>query len=99
MSNGIKRSKGAVKEMAGTVEKKVGQVIGNERLEAKGRVRELEGRGEQAAAKAHERVKGKVEEIVGKVQKNVGDVRDDDETTAKGKLREVKGQIRQKANQ
>jgi len=99
MSSGIKRSKGAVKEIAGKVEKKVGQVVGNERLEATGRVRELEGRAEQAAAKSHERVKGKVEEIVGKVQKQAGDVLEDDEMRAKGKLREVKGKVRQKANQ
>jgi uncharacterized protein YjbJ (UPF0337 family) len=99
MGNAIKRTKGAAKEAAGTVEKKAGQLVGSERVEARGRARELEGKSEQEAAKARERTKGKVEEVAGKIQKKAGDVFDDDETMAKGKLREVKGQARQKANQ
>ncbi len=98
MSNGIKRAKGAVKEVVGNVEKTAGRLAGSERIEATGRARELEGRGEQAAAKSRERVKGKVQEIAGKVQKKAGDIIDDDEMMAKGKLREVKGKVRQKAN-
>jgi uncharacterized protein YjbJ (UPF0337 family) len=99
MSNGIKRVKGAVKEAVGTAEKTAGRLTGSERLQAKGRARELDGRAEQESAKTRERVKGKVEEVAGKVQKTAGDVVGDDETQAKGKLREVKGQVRQKANE
>lgn len=99
MGNAVKRTKGAAKEVAGNLEKKAGRLVGSERVEARGRARELEGKSEQSAAKTRERAKGKVEEIAGKIQKKVGDVVDDDETMAKGKLREVKGQARQKANQ
>lgn len=99
MGNAMKRTKGALKEAAGKVQKKAGELVGNERVAGTGRMREREGKAEQATAKSRERVKGAVEEVVGKVQRKVGDLVDDRETHAKGAVREQKGRLRQKANQ
>lgn len=98
MGNVKKRGAGAARELGGKVEKAVGTLVGSQRLKAKGRSDELEGRAEQESAKRSERVKGTLEEVAGKVQKKVGDLLGDDETTVKGVVREVKGKARQNAN-
>ncbi|HEY8154014.1 MAG TPA: CsbD family protein [Myxococcota bacterium] len=98
MSNASKRAAGTAKELTGKIEKNVGKLVGNERLEAKGRVRELGGRAQKETAKASERVKGAVEEVAGRVQSAVGDLIDSPETSARGQLRKVKGKARQATN-
>ena len=98
MSNASKRAAGTAKELHGKIEKNVGKLVGNERLEAKGRVRELGGRAQKESAKAGERVKGVVEEVTGRVQSAVGDLIDDPKTSARGQLRKVKGKARQATN-
>jgi uncharacterized protein YjbJ (UPF0337 family) len=98
MSNASKRAAATAKELQGKVQKNVGKLVGNERLEAKGRVRELTGRAQKESAKARERVKGAVETVAGSVQSAVGDLVDDRETSARGRLRKVKGRARQAAN-
>jgi uncharacterized protein YjbJ (UPF0337 family) len=99
MSNQSKRAEGAAEELGGKIKKNIGKVIGNERMEAEGIVKEQKGEAQQEAAKASERTKGKVEEIVGAVKNRVGAVIDDDEMQAEGKAKELKGEARQKANE
>ena len=49
MGNTTKRIEGAATELGGKIKKGVGSLIGNEQMEAEGRVTELEGEAEQAA--------------------------------------------------
>ena len=98
MSNASKRAAGTAKELHGKVEKNVGKLVGSERLETKGRVRELTGRAQKESAKAMERVKGAVEEVTGRVQSAVGDLIDEPGTGARGQLRKAKGKARQATN-
>jgi len=98
MSNASKRAAGTAKELHGKVEKNVGKLVGSERLEAKGRARELGGRALKETAKAGERLKGAVEEVTGRVESAVGDLIDDPRTSARGQLRKVKGKARQATN-
>ena len=63
MSNASKRADGAVEELGGKIKQTVGAVIGNDKMEAEGHAKKVEGEGKQEAAKAAERLKGKVDEI------------------------------------
>lgn len=98
MSNQSKRAEGTAEKIGGKIKKGVGRVIGNERMEAEGIVKERKGRAKAEAAKASERVRGKAEEIVGAVKNRVGAVIDSEKLQARGKAKELKGQARQKAN-
>jgi uncharacterized protein YjbJ (UPF0337 family) len=99
MGNNTKRAAGTAKEVGGKVVKKIGQVVGSERLEAEGRAKELEGRDQKENAKTRERVKGTVEETVGEVQRRAGKLLDDEEMEAKGVARKATGTVRKKANE
>ena len=98
MSNGSKRAEGAAEEIGGKIKKGIGKLIGNEQMEAEGKVKEEAGDAKQEAAKAAERTKGKVQEIVGAVKNRVGAVIDNDELQADGRAKELEGEARQKAN-
>jgi uncharacterized protein YjbJ (UPF0337 family) len=63
MSNASKRGEGAVEELGGKIKQTVGAILGNDKMEAEGHAKKVQGHGKQEAAKASERVKGKVEEI------------------------------------
>ena len=63
MSNASKRADGAVEELGGKIKQTVGAVTGNDKMEAEGHAKKVEGHGKQEAAKAAERLKGKVDEI------------------------------------
>jgi uncharacterized protein YjbJ (UPF0337 family) len=99
MSNASKRGEGAAEELGGKIKGAVGKLVGNEQMEAEGKVQELKGEGKQEAAKAGERTKGKVEEVVGAVKNRVGAVVGDEELQAEGRVGELKGEARQKANE
>ena len=98
MSNQSKRAEGAAEELGGKIKKVIGQVIGNEQMEAEGKVKEEKGDAKQEAAKAAERTKGKVEEIVGAVKNRVGAVIDNEQLQAEGKAKELEGVARQATN-
>ena len=98
MSNASKRSEGAAEQLGGKIKRSIGKLIGNERMEAEGRAKELEGIAKQEAAKAAERGKGKVEEVAGAVKNRVGAVVDNEQMQVEGKAKELKGEARQKAN-
>ena len=98
MSNASKRVEGAVQEVGGKVKGAIGKLIGNERLQAKGKAKALEGKAKQESAKAAERTKGKIEEVVGTVKNRVGAVIDNQQMQAEGKGKELKGEARQRSN-
>jgi len=80
------------------VKKGFGRLLGNRRLEAKGRATELEGASRVGAAKSRERVKGKAEELVGAAKNRVGHFIGNERMIAEGKGEELKGASRQKIN-
>jgi uncharacterized protein YjbJ (UPF0337 family) len=98
MSNTGKRVAGAVQELGGKLEKKVGQATGNDRMEAKGNARELVGRAKQEVAKAAGRTQGAVEQLVGTAKNRLGSAIGNDRMRVRGKTTELKGEARQKLN-
>jgi len=98
MSNESKRITGAAEELGGKIKGAVGKLIGNEQMQAEGKVAEIKGEATQKAAKLAERVKGKVEEVAGAVKKHLGDALDDEEMEAEGKLKQTMGEARQSLN-
>jgi uncharacterized protein YjbJ (UPF0337 family) len=98
MSNQSKRAEGAAEEIGGKIKKGIGQIIGNEQMEAEGKVKEEKGDAKQEAAKAAERTKGKVQEAVGAVKNRVGAVIDNEQMQAEGRAKELEGEARQKSN-
>lgn len=98
MSNQTKRIEGTAKELGGKIQKGVGNLIGNERMEAEGRVNELEGKTVKEGAKAAERVKGTVEQVAGSVKHKVGALLDDPSLEAKGVAEKTLGTARKEAN-
>ena len=63
MSNASKQGEGAVEELGGKIKQTVGAIIGNDKMEAEGHAKKVQGHAKQQAAKTAERVKGKVDEI------------------------------------
>ena len=51
MGNNADRGEGAAEELGGKIKKGIGQIIGNEQMEAEGKVKELEGKARQGANK------------------------------------------------
>lgn len=98
MSSTSKRIEGAAEELGGKIKKGVGHAIGNEQMEAEGRVTEIKGEAKQESAKAGERIKGAVEEAGGALKKGVGKLIDNEQMEVEGKAKELQGQARQKAN-
>jgi uncharacterized protein YjbJ (UPF0337 family) len=98
MSNASKRSEGAAEKLGGKVKGTVGKLIGNEQMEAEGKVKEVKGTAKEETAKSAERGKGKLEEVAGAIKNRVGHAIDNEQMQAEGKLKEVKGQARQRGN-
>ena len=98
MGNNNERIKGAAEEAMGNVKQGVGNLIGNEQMQAEGKAKELKGEAREETAKASERTKGAVEEVTGAIKNRVGAVIDNEQMQAEGKARELKGEARQKAN-
>lgn len=97
--NTTERIEGKVEEIAGTIKKNIGHIIGSEQMEVDGKFRELEGQGRQKVAKASERLKGAGEEIVGSVKNQVGVLIDNQQMQLEGAARALEGKIRQKLNE
>jgi uncharacterized protein YjbJ (UPF0337 family) len=98
MSNQTKRIEGTAKELGGKIQKGVGNLIGNEQMEAEGHLNELKGKTVKEGAKAAERVKGTVEEVAGSVKRKVGALLDDTTMEAKGMAEKALGTARKEAN-
>jgi uncharacterized protein YjbJ (UPF0337 family) len=98
MSNESNKSEGVAQQIGGKIKKVVGQVIGDESMEAAGAAKHAEGVAREEGAKANERGKGKIEQVVGAVKNRVGQVIDNERMAAEGKVTELKGEHRQAAN-
>ncbi len=98
MSNESKRIAGAAEELGGKLKGAVGKLLGNEQMQAEGKVAEIKGEATQKAAKLGERLKGKAEEVAGAVKKHVGAALDNEQMEAEGKLKEMQGEARQGLN-
>jgi uncharacterized protein YjbJ (UPF0337 family) len=100
MSNGntTKRMTGKASELAGVVEKGVGQLIGNEHLTHDGETRIREGKAQQAVAKAAERAHGATEEVVGAIKGGVGKATGHTTMADEGAAEARKGKAKKNAN-
>jgi uncharacterized protein YjbJ (UPF0337 family) len=98
VSNAANRANGATKEVGGKIKAGVGKLLGDDKMQAEGEAKALEGKAQKEAAKSAERAKGTVEEAVGAVKNRVGNLVGADEMAAKGRVQELKGEARQKAN-
>lgn len=99
MSNETTRAAGTVKQVGGAIKKNVGHALGNERMEAEGRVAELEGKAQKEVAKGAERMKGAVQKVAGTVKHEVGSLIGNERMTVAGKAKQLEGAARQKLNQ
>ena len=97
-SNATRRSQGVLEEIGGKIKQGVGKLLGNDRMQAEGRVMKRKGQVRQATAKAGERSKGTVEEVAGSVKNLIGQVIDNGQMQAEGKAKALKGRARQRAN-
>ena len=98
MSNTGKRVEGAAEELIGKVKKGLGEVIGNEQMEAEGLAKEKKGEAKQEAVKAAERTKGTAQEVFGTVKNKVGELIGNEQMEAEGKAKQLEGEARQAAN-
>lgn len=99
MDENKERAKGKLDEVVGNVKQGLGNLTGNERLEAEGRAQELGGESRQDAAKTVGTVKGMAEEAKGNLKQGVGELFDNEQMQAEGKADELKGEGRQRFNQ
>lgn len=97
-SNTKKRIQGAAQELGGKIKKGVGALLGNERMEADGRVAEIEGEAKQAIAKGAARIHGAAQEAGGAAKKGVGKVLDNKQMEVEGRAKELEGKARRGAN-
>jgi uncharacterized protein YjbJ (UPF0337 family) len=98
MNENNERAKGKLDEVVGNVKQGLGNMTGNERLEAEGRAQELGGESRQDAAKTVGAVKGMAEELKGNVKQGLGNMTDDERLQAEGRADELGGEAKQRFN-
>jgi uncharacterized protein YjbJ (UPF0337 family) len=98
MSHQTERIAGSAQKVGGKIKKQVGRALGNNRMEAEGRAKELNGKARVETSKLGERTKGKIEEVTGKLKNQLGHLIGNQQMMAEGKGRELKGEGRQKVN-
>jgi uncharacterized protein YjbJ (UPF0337 family) len=96
--NNKQKAEGTAEKLGGKIKGAVGEIIGNEQMEAEGKAKEAKGAARVETAKASERTKGKVEEVTGAVKNRVGAAIGNEQMQAEGKVRELKGEARQGSN-
>ena len=97
-SESKERAKGTAQQVGGTVEKLAGKLTGNERMEERGKAKEVVGEGRKEAAKAAGRTRGTAQQVAGKAKQVVGKVLGDERLEAEGDLQDLEGEARRKAN-
>jgi uncharacterized protein YjbJ (UPF0337 family) len=98
MNENNERAKGKLDEVVGNVKQGLGNMTGNERMEAEGRAQELGGESRQDAAKTVGTVKGMAEELKGNVKQGLGNMTDDERLQAEGRADELGGEAKQRFN-
>jgi len=91
------RSEGKFEQAGGTIKKNVGHLLGDEKMELEGKVKELEGAQRVEAADAVDHAKGAVKELLGAVENRVGHLLDNKKMQEGGKKREKEGRAQKKA--
>ena len=71
---------------------------GRRLVQAKGALREADGKGRQEVAKAAGRTRGTVQQVAGKAKKVAGKLLDDEELEVEGAIEDLEGKARRKAN-
>lgn len=92
------KAQGKLDELTGKVKKGLGDLTGDEQMEAEGAAQEFQGQATTETAKARGRAAGTLDELGGKVKKGVGDLLDDEKLEAEGHVDELKGKARQESN-
>src|SRR5258708_39267295 len=95
MNNQNEKSEGTAQKLGGKLKKGIGRLLGNRRLEAKGRATELKGAARVGAAKSRERARGKAEGLIGAAKNRVGQVIGNERVIDQGNATELKGGGRQ----
>jgi uncharacterized protein YjbJ (UPF0337 family) len=98
MDENKERGKGKLEEIGGTLKETLGDVTGNERLQAEGEADKLQGQSRQEVAKGVGRAKGAGEELKGNLKQGLGNLTGDEQLQAEGRADELKGQARQDFN-
>lgn len=96
--NIARRTEAKIEVAAGAVQEKVGQVIGDQEMEAKGVAHQLIGNARNEVAKAAEQAQGVVEEVVGVAKNEAGRLLGDTSLQVEGKVEEIRGKVRKAMN-
>lgn len=99
MNENKERAKGKLDEVAGNIKQGVGNLTGNEHMEAEGRAQELGGESRQDFAKGVGTVKGMAQEAKGNLKQAFGDATDNERLEAEGRADELSGESKQRFNQ
>lgn len=99
MNENNERAKGKLDEIAGNIKQGVGNLTGNERLEAEGHAQELSGEGRQETAKTVGTAKGMAQEAAGNIKQGLGNLVGNERLQAEGTADELSGESRQRFNQ
>jgi len=93
------KTEGYKDKVVGAVKENTGYVVGNERMEAEGKVQRMKGTGEVETAKAEQVAKGTTEQIKGNIKEFSGKVLGNERMEAEGKVDRLTGNARKEANQ
>ncbi|KAF9182383.1 hypothetical protein BGZ51_001489 [Haplosporangium sp. Z 767] len=86
----------SVKSALGGAKKTVGSMLGNESMQASGKVQQAEAQAANLAARVGQQAKGVAHEIKGEAQKKVGNVTGNKSMEAEGNLNSVRGEAERK---
>lgn len=99
MDENKERAKGKLDEVTGNIKQGIGNLTGNERMEAEGRAQELGGESRQDFAKGVGTAKGMAQEAMGNLKQGLGNLTDDERLQAEGRADELGGESKQRFNQ
>jgi uncharacterized protein YjbJ (UPF0337 family) len=99
MSENRERAGGMKDELVGNIKQGVGNLTGNEQMQAEGQAHETQGEARQEAAKTVGTARGMGEEAKGNVKQTTGDLLGNEQMQAEGNVDELKGETRQTFNQ
>ncbi|KAG0308495.1 hypothetical protein BGZ98_007764, partial [Dissophora globulifera] len=86
----------SVKSALGGVKKSVGSVLGNETMQASGKVQQTEAHAVNAAARAEQQAKGVAHNVKGAAQRTVGAATGNKTMEAKGHANTLRGDAERK---
>jgi len=89
---------GVKDEFVGSVKENVGKAMGNQQMEAEGKVTKMKGEGEVSAVRGEQGAKATAEKAKGNLKEGVGNLIGNKKMQAEGKADHLKGQVRDKTN-